>query len=75
MKDLLKEPLTIIVVYFIMVIFTFGHAYNNYPEEEPGYFAGTTYVIHNGPGTITFGALACSVAWPLYWSVKLQEKK
>ena len=75
MKNILKDPFTYIIAYFIVLLFTFGHAYNNYPKEEPWHFAGETYTIHNGPGTITIGSLACSVAWPLYWSVKLQEKK
>lgn len=64
-----------IIGYIFMVIFTFGHAYANYPDTEKGYFGGTEFTIRNGPGTKGSGALISSVAWPLYWSVKLQEKE
>ena len=70
MKTILREPISYVIAYLFMIIFTFGHAYNNYPKEEPWQFAGQTYTIHNGPGTITFAAAACSIAWPLYWSVQ-----
>jgi hypothetical protein len=63
-----------IVAWFVMIVFTFGHAYNQYPSIEEGHFGGTTYQIHNGPGTKMGASLFMSIFWPLYWSVKVQEK-
>lgn len=65
----------IIVFWLFMTIFTFGHAYNQYPSIEKGYFGSTEYTIHNGPGTKLFASFFSSIAWPLYWSVKVQEKR
>lgn len=64
----------IIVFWLFMTIFTFGHSYNQYPTIEQGRFAGVDYQIHNGPGTKLFASFFMSIAWPLYWSVKIQEK-
>lgn len=64
----------VIVAWLFMSIFTFGHAYNQYPSVEQGHFGGHTYEIHNGPGTKLFASTFFSIAWPLYWSVKIQEK-
>ena len=64
----------VIIFWLFMTIFTFGHAYNQYPSIEQGYFAGHTYEIHNGPGTKLFASFFFSIGWPLYWSVKIQEK-
>lgn len=71
----LKEPLTLVAVYCIIAIFTFGHAYNSYPSEEKAKWAGIEYTITNGPGIKSLGAGVSSILWPLYWSVELQEKK
>ena len=75
MKKLLSEPLTYVFAYLVVAIFTFGHCYNQYPNEEHGNFGGTNYTITNGPGTKGVGSLVLSALWPLYWSVKLQEKQ
>lgn len=75
MKKILNEPLTLVAVYLFIMIFTFGHAYNSYPSEEKTKWAGIEYVITNGPGIKSMGALVSSIFWPLYWSVELQEKK
>lgn len=75
MKQALKDPITYIAAYVVVAVFTFGHAYNQYPNEEVGKFAGLTYTITNGPGTKGLGSIAASIGWPLYWSVKLQETK
>ena len=74
MKEILKEPLTYIAVYFFMMIFTFGHAYNSVPSEEKSSFANIPYTIHNGGGVKTLVGVASGIFWPLYWSVKIQEK-
>jgi hypothetical protein len=71
----LKEPLTLVAVYCIIAIITFGHAYNSFPSEEKSKWAGIEYVITNGPGIKTMGAFVSSLFWPLYWSVELQVKK
>lgn len=63
-----------IVAWVLMMVFTFGHAYNQYPTIEEGKFGGVAYQIHNGPGTKMGASLFISIFWPLYWSVKIQEK-
>lgn len=73
MKKILNEPLTYVVLYFAMALFTFGYAWTHVPETETGYFAGDAYTIHNGDGTKMMVATASSIAWPLYWSVRLQK--
>ena len=75
MKKILNEPLTLVVVYLFIAIYTFGHAFNGVPDEEKAKFAGIDYVIQNGGGMKTMIGFASGVFWPLYWSVKLQEKK
>jgi hypothetical protein len=74
MKELLKEPLSYVFAYMLIGIFTFGHAWHSVPDAEKAQFAGIEYTIHNGPGTKFMAGFACSLAWPLYWSVKVQEK-
>jgi len=74
MKEWLREPITYVIIHIMMVIFTFGHAFNGVPKEEPGKFAGIDYTITNGGGTKTMVGIAAGFFWPLYWSVKLQEK-
>jgi hypothetical protein len=68
------KELSVFIAYVLIGIFTFGHAYNHYPDTEEASFAGHKYTITNGPGTKTFASCASSLVWPLYWSVKLQEK-
>lgn len=68
-----KEPLTYIVAYILVGIFTFGHAWVNVPETETGYFAGDAYTIHNGSGTKLMVAVGSAAFSPLYWSVRLQK--
>ena len=63
-----------IIAWLLMTVFTFGHAYNQYPSVEEGHFGSQTYQIHNGPGTKMGASLFMSILWPLYWSVKAQEK-
>ena len=78
MKKILNEPLTYVVLialYCVVALFTFGYAWNKVPATEPAHFAGQDFTIYNGDGTRMMVATAASVAWPLYWSVKLQEKK
>ena len=75
LKEALNSPLTWIVAYLVVAIFTFGHCYNQYPNEEYGKFAGMNYTITNGPGTKGIASFASAGFWPLYWSVKLQEKQ
>ena len=72
---LLNEPTTFVLGYVFMIIFTFGHAYNHYPDEEARQFANITYVVHNGEGIKGMGSAVSSIFWPLYWSVRLQEKE
>ena len=75
MKKLLSEPVTYILAYIFMCVITFGHCYNHYPDEEKGSWGGINYTIANGAGTKTMGSFFSSIFWPLYWSVKLQEKQ
>ena len=63
----------IIIAYIVIGILTFGHAYHQVPDTEQGRFADITYTITNGPGTKSAGAIACAVAWPLYWSVRMYK--
>ena len=74
MKDMFNTE-ALVIVYIVIGIFTFGHCYNQYPDEEPGEFGGYKYVINNGPGTKSIVSIAASACWPFYWSVQLQEKK
>lgn len=73
MRKLFEEPLTYIGLYFVIAIFTFGHCWNQVPEKEQHFFAGQEYTVHNGPGTKMMASVASAAAWPLYWSVKVQE--
>lgn len=73
MRDFIREPLTYVVLYLIVGIVTFGDAWNYVPEKEVGYFGGQEYTIHNGPGTRMLAAVGGGLAWPLYWSVRLQK--
>ena len=75
LKEALESPLTWIVAYLVVAIFTFGHAFNGVPKEEAGKFGGFEYVIQNGGGMKTTVGLLSGMFWPLYWSVKLQEKQ
>jgi len=61
------------LAYIFMTIYTFGHAYVNFPDTEQHWFGGQPYTAHNGTGTKVFGSLACGMSWPLYWSVELQR--
>lgn len=72
---LLNEPLTYVAAYVIMIIFTFGHAFNGVPDEEGARIGNITYTVHNGGGTKAFVGFVAGVMWPLYWSVELQEKE
>lgn len=75
MKKILNEPLTFFLIYIIMFVFTFGHAYNGVPDEEGERFGGQTYAVHNGPGIKGGRAIFAAAFWPLYWSIEFQEKK
>ena len=75
MKSIFLDPITHIAAYAVVAIFTFGHAYNGVPDEEAGKFGGVEYVIQNGGGIKTVVGIASGAFWPLYWSVKFQEKK
>jgi len=74
MNKQIKEPLTYFVIYIFMILFTFGHAYHNVPDEEHAKIAGIEYTIQNGVGVKAFGAFVSSFAWPLYWSVQVWRK-
>jgi len=75
MKQILKNPVSYILFYFIMVIITFGHAYHRTIKEEQRSFAGQPYTLHYGIGTRSIEGLFAAAMWPLYWSVQLQEPK
>lgn len=75
MKQFFNEPLTYVALYLMVGVFTFGHCWNQVPEIEKGYFGSTEYIIHNGSGTKMIASVGAAAAWPLYWSVKAQEKK
>jgi hypothetical protein len=62
--------LVAVAIYFLGIIFTFGHAYNAIPLLERQSFGGVEYTVHNGPGTKSVGAFLSSVFWPLYWSAQ-----
>ena len=74
MKQVLNEPLTYLVLYLMVSIFTFGHCWNQVPETEKHYFGGQEYTVHNAEGTKFIASIASAAAWPLYWSVKAQKK-
>ena len=40
LKEALNSPLTWIVAYLVVAIFTYGHAFNGVPKEEAGKFGG-----------------------------------
>lgn len=73
MKKLFDEPLTFIALYLMIGVFTFGHCWNQVPATEKHYFGGAEYIVHNGPGTKMIASVGAAAAWPLYWSVKVQE--
>lgn len=75
MKQILKDPVTYILAYFLMVIITFGHAYHKTTKEEHKTFAGQPYTLHYGIPTRSIEGLFAAAMWPLYWSVQLQEPK
>jgi hypothetical protein len=61
-----------IAAYAMASIFTFGHSFSRQAET----YALTTEVsaVNSDERRATF-ALAGAVAWPLYWSVAIQEGK
>jgi len=73
MRKLFDEPLTYIGLYLLIGVFTFGHCWNQVPATEQHHFGSIEYTVHNGPGTKMIASVAAAAAWPLYWSVKVQE--
>ena len=71
--DKILNLFTAAVLYLVIVIFTFGHAYVHFPNTEEHWFAGEPYTVHNGTGFKVFGSLVCGLSWPLYWSVEIQK--
>lgn len=70
---LLMKIITLMIVYVALTVFTFGHAFVNFPDTEEHWFAGQRYTMHNGSGTKIFASMVCGISWPLYWSVELQR--
>jgi len=75
LKNFLSEPVTYILGYFLMAIFTFGHAYHQSPKQEQKMFAGQSYTVDYPPPLRAFEGIFAAAMWPLYWSVQLQEPK
>lgn len=74
MKQFITHPATWLLTYFLLIVLTFGHAFNEMPLTEKAYFAGEEYTIHNGVGFRSGSALFCAIAWPLYWSAQFFKK-
>ena len=73
MRKLLNEPLTYLFTYFLGIIITFGHAYNNMPKGYYSTWSPSVYIEYG----IAEKALAASFAaagWPFYVSVQLQKE-
>lgn len=63
----------VIFIYLFVAIFTFGHAYNDYPETYTSRFMGREMVHEYGVEHKSAGSMMSALVWPLYWSVRLQR--
>lgn len=64
-----SSGVVVFLVYVFMVVFTFGHSYNKFPDS----YESMGYTIKYGIFEKSIGSMMSSVVWPLYWSVRLQS--
>jgi len=67
MKKFDLDPIWIILMYPIMFVVTYGHAYKSVPDTYVSF--GMT--LQTSIGTRAIEAFFASCFWPLYWSVKM----
>lgn len=74
MKKFFNDPASYFLMYLIVGVFTFGHAFHQTPDIEVREYAGITYKVENGVGVKALGGVFSAAFWPLYWSVQAQKK-
>ena len=74
MKKLLNDPFTYFLLYVAMVPFTFGHAYNNFPNKYKASWTIQDVYVEYGILEKSIGSFMASVAWPFYWSTQSWKK-
>ena len=63
----------VIFIYLFMAVFTFGHAYNQYPETYKTVTMGTEFIHQYDEVQKSAGSMMSALVWPLYWSVQVQK--
>lgn len=70
MKWYKDTALIILVTYIVMLIFTFGYAFNRVPDT---YRCFGGHECQNGSFEKSFMAMVAGICWPFYWSVEVQK--
>ena len=69
MKKILNEPITYFLGYILMIVLTFGHVYNHFPNSYSASWSDKE--IQYGLLEKTLGSVVPSVMWPFYWSARM----